>query len=125
MEGCLKFYGYEYEVSVYAFFKVAMAKRTDRDEIEEASFDAVKDLYEHETGVKVVDIQLMKYHNGTHFTFADVGMDLRIKVTEHTYERAYAEAERIAKEVSVPPGVSFFECEAYDYETYRESVVGE
>ena len=27
-------YGYEWEVSVYSYYKVAMAKRTDADEIE-------------------------------------------------------------------------------------------
>lgn len=125
MEGGLKFYGYEYEVSVYSYFKVAMDKRTNKEDIEEASFDAVKNLYNNESKVKVIDIQMMRYKNGKHFTFADVGLDLRIKVVAHTYEQAYKEAETIAKEVSVPPGVAYDVCEAYDYETYRESVVGE
>lgn len=120
-----KFYGYEYEVSVYCYFKVAMAKRTDKDEIDEASFDAVKNLYDNESSVKVIDIKMMRFKNGTHFTFADVGLDLRVKVVAHTHEEAFTKAEQIAKEVSVPPGVSYNVCEAYDYETYRESVEGE
>lgn len=121
----LKFFGYEYVVSLYAYFKVAMEKKTNKDEIDEESFVATCRLYENESYVDVVDNQLMEVTQGKHFTIADVGLDLRIKVVAHDYEGAYAEAESIAKGIRLPVGVSFYDCEAYDYETYREKVVGE
>lgn len=121
----LKFYGYEYEVSLYAYFKVAMEKRTNKDEIDEESFAATCSLYENESYVNVVDNQLMEVTQEKYFTIADVGLDLRIKVVAHNYESAYAEAEKIAKGIRLPVGVSFYECEAYDYEKYHERVVGE
>jgi len=118
-------YGSEYEVSVYAYYKVAMAKRIDRDDIEDECFDAVKNLYANESDINVIDIQLMGYKQGKSFTFADVGLELRIKVTEHTYERAYAEAEKMATIKELPVGVTFFAASAYDHETDHKMVVGE
>ena len=106
----------DYEVSVYAYFKVAMSKRTDKDEIDEESFNAVKDLYKNESGIKVVDTQLMEFKQGNFFTIADVGLDLRIKVSELDYEKAFEKAEGIAEDVKTPVGVAYYECEAYDYD---------
>ena len=67
----VKDYGYEWEVSVYSYYKVAMAKRTDADEIEEESFNATCRLFEHESDVDVLDNQVQKVEQGDkYFTFA-------------------------------------------------------
>ena len=122
--GILKFYGYEYEVSVFSYFKIAMSVRKDEDEIEEECFEAVKNIYKNDD-IKVLDVKMQEFKSDKHFTFADVGLDLRIKVTEHTYERAYAEAEKLATPESTPVGVVFSFCEAYDCERDSQRVVGE
>ena len=117
--------GKEYEVSVYAYFKVAMAKRTDEEEISEQAFDATCRIYDNVSDVTVVDNDVMEVkQDNKHFTFADVGLDLRIKVTAHGYEKAYEQAEKIAQEEAhLAAGVAFFACEAYDYETDGEQQI--
>ena len=106
----------DYEVSVYAYFKVAMSKRTDREEIEEECFNALKDIYKNESSINVVDTQLMEFKQGKFFTIADAGLDLRIKVSEIDYEKAFEKAEGIAEDIKTPTGVAYYECEAYDYD---------
>ena len=112
-------YGYEWEVSLYSYFKVAMAKRTDADEIEEESFNATCRLFEHESDVDVLDNQVQKVEQGDkYFTFASVGLELKIKVTAHDIEKAFEEAEKVADEVAkrLPAGVSYVESNYYDTE---------
>ena len=112
-------YGYEWEVSVYSYYKVAMAKRTDADEIEEESFNATCRLFEHESDVDVLDNQVQKVEQGDkYFTFASVGLELKIKVTAHDIEKAFEEAEKVADEVAkrLPAGVSYVESNYYDTE---------
>ena len=110
-------YGYEWEVSVYAYLKVAMAKRKDKEEIEEESFDATCRLFEHDSDVDVLDNQVMKVEQGDkYFTFASVGLELKIKVTAHDIEKAFEEAEKVADEVKdrLPAGVAYIESQAFD-----------
>ena len=112
-------YGYEYEVSVYAYFKVAMAKCDDKEKIEDEAFDATCRLYEHETDVTVIDNRTMEIEQtGKYFTVANQGLDLRIRVTAHDDDEAYEEAEGVANYVmhNLPAGVAWFDCEAYDAE---------
>ena len=126
-------YGYDFTVSVYAYFKVAMAKRKDEEEISEESFDATCRLYEHETDVKVIDNSVMEIEQDKkYFTVANVGLDLRINVTAQDLDEAYMEAEGVAEDVinRLPAGVAYFECEAYDAEQGEpaidyDSAVGE
>ena len=118
-------YGYEWEVSVYSYFKVAMAKRTDADEIEEESFNATCRLFEHESDVDVLDNQVMKVEQGDkYFTFASVGLELKIKVTAHDIEKAFEEAEKVADEVAkrLPAGVSYVESNYYDTEKGEKAI---
>lgn len=120
-----RYYGHDYEVSVYAYFKVAMSKRKDQDEIEEEAFDATCRLYEHESDVKVVDNQTIKIEqDGKYFTVANQGLDLRIKVTAYDYDKACEEAHGIAESISteLPAGVAWYDCEAYDAEVLGEAV---
>ena len=118
-------YGYEWEVSVYSYYKVAMAKRTDADEIEEESFNATCRLFEHETDVDVLDNQVMKVEQGDkYFTFASVGLELKIKVTAHDIEKAFEEAEKVADEVKdrLPAGVAYIESQAFDADKGEEAI---
>ena len=55
-------YGYEFTVSVHTYLKVAMAKRKDKDEIEEEAFAATCGLYEHESDVTVIDNEVTENH---------------------------------------------------------------
>ena len=113
----VKDYGYEWEVSLYSYFKVAMAKRTDADEIEEESFNATCRLFEHESDVDVLDNQVLKVEQGDkYFTFASVGLELKIKVTAHDIEKAYEEAVKVADEVAnrLPAGVAYIESQTFD-----------
>lgn len=91
-------------VGLYAFFRVAMDKRTQREEIEEESFDAVKSIYDHNSGVTVIDIQTMDYKQGKYFTVADVGIELRVKAD------SYDKACEMAKDILLPTGVAFNDC---------------
>lgn len=118
-------YGYEYEVSVYAYFKVAMAKTDDTEKIEDEAFDATCRLYEHESDVKVIDNRTMEIkQDGKFFTVADQGLDLRVRVTAHDNDEAYEEAEGVAAYVmyNLPAGVAWFDCEAYDAERGEPAV---
>lgn len=118
-------YGYEYEVSVYAYFKVAMARTNDKEKIEDEAFDATCRLYEHETDVNVIDNRTMEIEQtGKFFTVATQGLDLRIRVTAHDYDEAYEEAEGVAVDImhSLPAGVAWFDCEAYDAEQGEPAV---
>ena len=118
-------YGYEYEVSVYAYFKVAMAKCDDKEKIEDEAFDATCRLYEHETDVTVIDNRTMEIEQtGKYFTVANQGLDLRIRVTAHDDDEAYEEAEGEAASAMyrLPAGVAWFDCEAYDAERGEPAV---
>lgn len=112
-------YGYDFTVSVHTYLKVAMAKRKDKDEIEEEAFDATCLLYEHESDVTVIDNEVTEIHQGnTYFTVADVRLDLRVNVTADDYEDAYEEAEALADDVFnwLPSGVALVESQSYDFE---------
>ena len=118
-------YGYEWEVSVYAYLKVAMAKRKDKEGIEEESFDATCRLFDHESDVTVIDNEVMKIHqDDKYFTVADVRLDLRIKVTAHDIDKAIEEAEKVADEVAkrLPAGVSYVESNYYDTEKGEKAI---
>ena len=114
-----RYLGDDYKVSVYAYFKVAMAKRKDKDEIDEEIFNATCRLYDYETDVTVVDNQLMEVEqNNKYFTVANVGLDLRVKVRANDWDEATEQAEIIAASIAdeLPAGVAYFACEAYDAE---------
>ena len=118
-------YGYEWEVSVYAYLKVAMAKRKDKEEIEEESFDATCRLFEHESDVTVIDNEVTEIHqDDKYFTVADVRLDLRIKVTAHDIDKAIEEAEKVADEVKdrLPAGVAYIESQAFDADKGEEAI---
>jgi len=117
-------YGYEWEVSVYSYYKVAMAKRTDTDEIEEEAFDATCRLFEHDD-VTVIDNEVTAIRqDDKYFTFADVCLDLRIKVTAYDIEKAIEKAEKVADEVAkrLPAGVSYVESNYYDIEKGEKAI---
>ena len=118
-------YGYEWEVSVYSYLKVAMAKRKDKEEIEEESFDATCRLFDHESDVTVIDNEVTEIHqDDKYFTVADVRLDLRIKVTAHDIDKAIEEAEKVADEVAkrLPAGVSYVESNYYDTEKGEKAI---
>lgn len=118
-----RYYGHEYEVTVYSYFKVSMSKTENKDEISENAFDATCRLYEHETDIEVLDNAVMEVEqNQKFFTIANVGLELKIKVTAHSREEAFCEAESMAKDVKLPAGVAFFVCEAVDAERGDEAV---
>ena len=120
----LRHLGYKHDVSVYAYYKVAMAKTTDECEIEDQAFLATDRLFEHFSEVKVINTEVQEVHQeDKYFTVADVGLELRVRVTAHDYEEAYEEAEGLIREnMDLPGGVAFFECEAFDYEVDAESI---
>lgn len=121
----MRFYGYDFDVSVLAYYKVAMAKRTKKDDIEEEGFDAVKNLYKNEPKINVINIELDEFKQDKNFTFADMKIDLRVSVTAHDYESAYEQAEAEATPVDLPIGVAFVEAQCYDHEWCSDRVVGE
>lgn len=117
------YYGHEYEVAVYAYFKVAIAKTDNKDEIDEAAFDATCRLYEHDTDIEVLDNNLIGIEqNQKHFTVANVGLELKVKLTAYTTDEAYSKAESMARDVELPAGVAFFECEAIDAERGENAI---
>ena len=109
--------GHDYEVSVYGYFVVAMDKRTNKEDVEDEAFHSVCDLYKSYTDVKVLDVKVTSFKTEEYFTFAEVTLDLRVKVSGgYDYEESYPEAEGVAEDVDCPVGVSLIECQAYDYE---------
>ncbi len=122
----LRFYGYDFEVSVNAYYKVAMSKRRNKDDIEEEAFNATCRMYEHESFVKVFDNVVTEINqDDEYFTVADVKIDLRVHVVAHDYEEAFEKAEAEATLLDLPAGVAFVEAEPYDYEWSGEECVGE
>lgn len=118
-----RFLGYEYEVKVYAFLKVAMAKTENEEEIDEIAFDSTCRLYEHETDIDVIDNKVIEIEQSQkYFTVANVGLELTINVTAYSNAEAYLEAENMARDVGLPAGVAFFACEAVDAERGQEVV---
>lgn len=117
-----RYMGMDYEMCVKAYFKVAMAYRRNEDDIEDESFDATKDLYKHESDVKVIDIEMTDFNHDKHFTFADVTLDLRVSVRASDYDEACEQAESVAESVDCPVGVSYIECEAYEGEVTGEAI---
>jgi hypothetical protein len=118
-------YGYEFTVSTHTYLKVAMAKRKDKDEIEEEAFDATCRLFDHESDVTVIDNEVTEIHqDDKYFTVADVRLDLRIKVTAHDIDKAIEEAEKVADEVAkrLPAGVSYVESNYYDTEKGEKAI---
>ena len=121
----LRFYGYDFEVKTYAWYRVAMAKCTDKEKISEEAFDATCRLYERESDIETIDYKIDEIKQGEYFTFADIKWDLRIKVTAHDYESAFEEADGMAQMFELPADVAFIEAQSYDYEWTGEEVVGE
>ena len=107
---------HDYEVSCYGYFVVAMDKRTHKDDVEKEAIYAVRNLYKYGTKINVVDIEVTSFKTEEYFTFAEVTLDLRVKVSgSYDYEECYPEAEGEAEDVDCPAGVSLIECQAYDY----------
>lgn len=120
-----RYYGHEYEISVYVYLKVAMDKRTDEDEISEEAFNATCRLYEHDSFITEVDNETIGIEqDNKYFTVAEVRLDLRINTDGHSYEQAKRYAEAMAEEAKdrLPAGVAWYDCEAYDGERGDESV---
>jgi len=107
---------HDYEVSCYGYFVVAMDKRTSREDVEDEAFLACSSLYKHDSDVKVIDTKVTSFRTEEYFTFAEVTLDLRVKVSgSYDYEECFGEAEGEAEDVDCPVGVSLIECQAYDY----------
>ena len=105
-----------YEVKTYGYFVVAMDKRTRKDDVEEEAFRATNELYKHDSNITIVDTNVTSYKTEEYFTFAEVTLDMRVRVDCHDYEECFGEAEGCAEDVDTPVGVSLIECQAYDYE---------
>jgi len=106
----------DYEVSCYGYFVVAMDKRTSKEDVEDEAFLACSTLYKNDSGVTVIERNVTSFRTEEYFTFAEVTLDLRVKVSgSYDYEECYPEAEGVAEDVDCPVGVSLIECQAYDY----------
>ncbi len=114
----IRFLGYKFDVTVYAYFKVAIAKTEDKDEIEDQAFLATDRIFDHVSEVTVLDTEVQEIsQDNKYFTVLDVGMELKVTVTAHDHDDAYGEAEGFVEEnMDLPGGVAFFECEAIDSE---------
>lgn len=118
----MRFSGYRFDVSVYAYYKVAIAKIEDKDDIEDQAFLATDRLFDNWSEIEVVDTQVMEINqDNKYFTVVDVGLELRVTVTAQDHDDAYCEAEGLVREnTDLPGGVAFFECEAFDSERDTE-----
>lgn len=107
---------HDYEVSCYGYFVVAIDKR-NKDDVEDMAFHAVSKLYKNDSDVKVIDIETGDSKTDEFFTFVNVKLDLRVKVSGgYDYEECFPEAEGLVTEnVDTPVGVSLIECQAYEY----------
>lgn len=121
----MRFAGYRFYVTVYSYYKVAIAKTEDTDEIEDAALAALSRMFEHDTDITVLDKEVQEINqDNKYFTIADVGMELRVRVTAHDIDDAFGEADGYVRENSerkdLPNGVAFFECESIDGEQETE-----
>ena len=118
----MRFAGYRFYVTVYSYYKVAMAKTDNKDDIEDNAFLATDRIFDNWSEVKVVDTEVEEINqDNKYFTVADVGIELRVRVTAHDVDDAFCEAEGLVREnTDLPGGVAFFECEAIDAEQETE-----
>ena len=119
----LRFYGYDFEVKAYAYFKVE--HKQDRDEADTEAYLSVNKLYDNRNHIEVQEVNVTKIVRQKFFDFAEVKIGLKVAVTAHDYEAAYKEAEREIRNISLPVGVGLYEVDTYDYEWNSERVVGE
>jgi len=119
----MRFAGYRFYVTVYSYYKVAIAKNDKQDEIEDAALLAVSDLFKNDSDVTVLDMEVEEVNqDNKYFTIVDVGLELKVRVTAHDTDDAFGEADGYVRDNSgdLPNGVAFFECEAIDSERETE-----
>ena len=118
----MRFAGYRFYVTVYSYYKVAIAKTEDKDEIEDQAFLATDRIFDNWSEVTVIDTEVEEINqDNKYFTVADVGMELKVTVSAHDADDAFGEAEGLVREnTDLPGGVAFFVCEAIDCERDTE-----
>lgn len=116
-----RYMGIDYEVSMKANYRVAMAIRRNREDIEEEGFDAVKDLFREEDA-DVIDVWMTDHKQDEHFTFAEMCFDLRIRVRAEDYDEACEEASGVCESVDLPVGVAYIDCEIADADVIGEAI---
>ena len=119
----MRFSGYRFYVTVYSYYKVAIAKNDKQDEIEESALTAVSNLFANDSDVTVLDREVEEVsQDNKYFTIVDVGLELKVRVTAHDTDDAFGEADGYVRENSedLPNGVVFFECESIDAEQETE-----
>ena len=119
----MRFAGYRFYVTVYSYYKVAIAKNDKQDEIEDAALLAVSNLFKNDSDVTVLDMEVQEVsQDNKYFTIVDVGLELKVRVTAHDTDDAFGEADGYVRENSedLPNGVAFFECESIDAEQETE-----
>lgn len=118
----MRFSGYRFDVTVYAYYKVAIAKTEDEDEIYENALTATKDIFNGWSEVKTIDCEVQEVdQSNKYFTIVDFSWELSVTVTAHDIDDAFGEAEGFVREATdLPNGVVFFEVEAIDAERDTE-----
>lgn len=127
-EAFIRFCGYKYYVKVTAIYKVRMEHSDDDDKQIDFAYLATDRIFDNNSDVNVeaVNVEYIETENGS--DIATVEAELTVSVVEHDYEDAFSEAENVVREEELPVGVSLYNAEAYDYETYGEEsyqIVGE
>ena len=120
-----RYFGNRYTVWLYVFFKVAMAKCKDKEEIEEEAFNATCRLYENEPDATVLDNRVMEIDNtNKFFTFVDVGLEIKVDVVADDFDEAYMEGEAFAGDIihRLPAGVVYTSCDAFDAEYIEPAI---
>ncbi len=117
----MRFNGYRYDVTVYAYYKVAIAKTENEDEIYENAFTATKDIFKGWSEVKTIDNDVQEVdQSNKYFTIVDFSWELKVTVSAHDIDDAFGEAEGFVEDASLPNGVVFWEAEAIDGERDTE-----
>ena len=118
----MRFNGYRYDVTVYAYYKVAIAKTEDKDEIYENAFAATKDIFKGWSEVTTIDNDVQEVdQSNKYFTIVDFSWELKVTVSAHDIDDAFGEAEGFVSEITdLPNGVVFNVCEAIDGERDTE-----
>ena len=117
-----RYMGDDYKASVYAYFRVLMARRRTEEEIDEESFNATCRLYQNDSDIEVVDNKMISFKHinvqGVEFTAADVRLDLRINVRGVDYDEACSQADGMVSSITdeLPAGVAYVDCDIYDAE---------
>ena len=119
----IKFHGYPYTVFAFAYFKVIMEHKLDKEEAENEAYLATDRIFDGDEFVRVHSTEVTSIEKQKHIDVAEVKMDLRIDVAAFDYDDAYEKARTEVEDATLPFGVSFDDFDPCDSEYYKEELL--